>query len=69
MERFSKNARKYVAALVGVGLLIGLRYLEIDIPGLPAIVSDLVAGALVAEAVFQIPNTAAEEADPMDTIQ
>lgn len=68
MERFSKNARKYLTALIGVGLLVGMRYLEIDIPGLPAIVSDLVAGALVAEAVFQIPNSV-EQPDPMDGIQ
>lgn len=60
MERFTKNARKYLTALVGIGLLVGMRYLEIEIPGLPAIVSDLVAGALVAEAVYQLPNEASE---------
>lgn len=58
MERFSANARKYLVAVIGVGLLIGLRYLEIDIPGLPDIVRDLIVAAIAAEAVFQVPNSA-----------
>ena len=40
--------------------MVALRYLEIDIPGLDSVVSDLVIGALVAGGVYQIPNVAAE---------
>jgi hypothetical protein len=68
MERFSKNARKYLTCLIGIGLLIGMRYLEIEIPGLPALVSDLIGGLLVAESVYQLPNTPPAP-DAMDGIQ
>lgn len=60
MERFTANARKYLVAVVGVGLLVGLRYLEIEIPGLPDIVRDLIVAAIAAEAVYQVPNGSTE---------
>lgn len=58
MERFTRRARKYIVALIGVGVLVGLRYMDIDIPGLPEIARDLLVAALTAEAVYQAPNAA-----------
>jgi hypothetical protein len=54
--RFSARARKYMVALGGVGLLIGLRYLEIDVPGLPEAVRDTLVGLAAAEGVYQVSN-------------
>ena len=48
--------RKAVAAVIGVSALIALRYFDIEVLGLDAIVLDLVTGALAAFSVYQIPN-------------
>jgi hypothetical protein len=56
MERFTARAPKYLVAGLGIGLLIGLRHLQIEIPGLPDIVRDLIVGAVAMEAVYQAPN-------------
>jgi hypothetical protein len=56
MLRFTAKARKYLVALAGIGLLVAMRYLDVEIPGLPDIVRDLIAGAVIAEAVYQAPN-------------
>ena len=61
MNRFTANARKYLVALLGVGLLVAMRHLDVEIPGLPDIVRDLIAGAFIAEAVYQAPNKEASE--------
>ena len=58
MRRFSAQARKYMVALGGIGLLVGLRYLEIDIPGLPEAVRDTLLGLAAAEGVYQVSNGA-----------
>lgn len=56
MARYSK----FFAAAGGIGLLIAVRYFEIEIPGLDAIVRDLIVGALVSWSVYQIPNASNE---------
>jgi hypothetical protein len=56
MERFTKEARKYWVAAGGIGLLIALRYLDVEIPGLPTFVFELIVGAFTAEAVYQTRN-------------
>lgn len=58
MTRFSARARKYWFAFGGIGLLIGLRYFEIDIPGFPDIVRDMIVGLAAAEGVYQASNGA-----------
>ena len=45
-----------MVALGGIGLLIGLRYLEIDVPGLPEAVRDTLVGLATAEGVYQVAN-------------
>ncbi|CAN7624989.1 hypothetical protein [Aminobacter sp. LjRoot7] len=52
---------KFFVALFGIGALIGLRHFEVDIPGLDAVVRDLIVGALVAGGVYQIPNQSADQ--------
>ena len=56
MRRFSTKSRKYMVALGGVGLLMGFRYLQIDVPGLPEAVRDTLVGVAAAEGVYQISN-------------
>jgi hypothetical protein len=58
MRRFSARARKYMVALGGIALLIGLRYLDIEIPGLPEAVRDTLVGLAAAEGVYQVSNGA-----------
>jgi hypothetical protein len=53
-----RRYRKFFVAFGGVGLLIGLRHFEVEIPGFDAIVRDLIVGALVAGGVYQVPNDA-----------
>jgi len=50
--------RKLIAAIVGVGVLIGFRYYDIDLFGLDAFVMDLVLGAATVYGVYQVPNEA-----------
>ncbi|GAA2867576.1 hypothetical protein GGQ99_001274 [Aminobacter niigataensis] len=57
MRKYSK----FFVAAFGIGALIGLRHFEVDIPGLDAVVRDLIVGALVAGGVYQIPNQPAGE--------
>jgi hypothetical protein len=54
----SKYAKFFVAA-GGIGLLLGLQYAHVEIPGLADVVRDLIVGALVAGGVYQVPNQAA----------
>ena len=56
MRRFSAKSRKYLVALGGVWLLIGFRYLQIDVPGLPEAVRDTLVGLAAAEGVYQVSN-------------
>jgi hypothetical protein len=56
MRRFSARARKYMVALGGIALLIGLRYLDVEIPGLPEAVRDTLVGLAAAEGVYQVSN-------------
>jgi hypothetical protein len=48
--------RKFIVAAGGIGLLIGFRAFEIELPGLDTLVRDLIVGALVSWGVYQVPN-------------
>lgn len=50
--------RKFLAALVGVAALVALRHFEVHVPGMDAIVMDLIVSALTAFGVYQVPNDA-----------
>jgi len=52
--------RKLIAAFLGLGILFGIRYAGVEIPGLDALVVDLLGSMLTAFGVYQVPN------DPMD---
>jgi hypothetical protein len=56
MTRFSARARKYLFALGGVGVLIIMQRFEIAIPGMDEMVSQVIAGLLIAEGVYRAPN-------------
>lgn len=56
-----RKCSKFFVAAFGIGSLIGLRYFEVEIPGLDAIVRDLIVGALVAGGVYQVPNQPADQ--------
>jgi xanthosine utilization system XapX-like protein len=68
MTRFSARARKYLMALGGIGMLVGLRYLEVEIPGLPQWVMEVLVGLAVSEGVYQTPNNIIRrvESQPID---
>lgn len=53
--------RKLIVALLGLGILFFIRYKGVEIPGLDALVIDLIGSALTAFGVYQVPN------DPMDS--
>lgn len=53
MARYSKA----IAAVLGVSALIGLRYFEVNIPGIDAVVLDVIVGALTSFGVYQARNT------------
>jgi hypothetical protein len=59
MLRFSARARKYLFCVGGIGLLIAAQQYDLSIPGLPDMVRDMIMGLLVAEGVFQAPNSEA----------
>ena len=50
--------RKAIAAVIGVGAMIALRELEIELPGFDAIVRDIIVGAFVSWGVYRVPNDA-----------
>lgn len=48
--------RKLIAAVLGIGVLIGMRYLNVEVPGLQPIIIDLVIGGLTSLGVYQATN-------------
>lgn len=48
--------RKLFAALIGVGALVAMRHFDVHIPGVDAVVIDLVVSALTAFGVYAVPN-------------
>lgn len=56
MIRFTKRARKYWFAIGGIALFIAMNRFQIEIPGLPDLVRDLLIGLAVSEGVFQARN-------------
>lgn len=50
--------RKFFAALIGVGALAAMRHFEVTVPGVDALVMELVVSALTAWGVYQVPNDA-----------
>lgn len=58
MKLNPKKYRKFIAALVGVSALVALRYFDVQILGIDAVVLDLIVSALTAAGVYQVPNEA-----------
>lgn len=58
MPAFLKPYSKAVVAVGGIGLLIWLRAADISVPGVDALVMDMVVGALVSLGVYQVRNRA-----------
>lgn len=56
MTRFSARARKYWFAVGGIALLVGLRYYDIEIPGFPDVMRDILIGLAASEGVYQAAN-------------
>lgn len=52
--------RKLFAALIGLAVLIAMRWYQIEIPGVDSVVIDLIISALTSIGVYQVPN------DPME---
>lgn len=50
--------RKFIAAAAGVTALMALRYFDVEVFGLDAVVLELVVSALTAAGVYQLPNEA-----------
>ena len=79
MIRFSAQARKYLIALGGVGLLVAcnrlgleipglpdLIHFDINIPGLPEIIRDVIIAIVATEGVFRIANKAQKPGAPFE---
>lgn len=47
---------KFLIAVAGIAVLIGLQQFQVEIPGLGDVVRDLIVGALVAGGVYQVEN-------------
>lgn len=58
MTRFSRRAKKWFAALIGIAVLIGLQTMQVESVELREIVVQLIVGALAAEGVYQVSNDA-----------
>ena len=56
MIRFSAQARKYLIALGGVGLLVACNRLGLEIPGLPDLIRDCLIAIITAEGVYRVRN-------------
>jgi len=48
--------RKLYAAIIGVSVLVALRYFDVTVAGLDSVVLELVVSALTAFGVYQVPN-------------
>ena len=66
MIRFSAQARKYLIALGGVGLLVACNHFDINIPGLPEIIRDVIIAIVATEGVFRIANKAQKPGAPFE---
>lgn len=50
--------RKLIAALIGFGVLVAIKYYDIRIPGVEALWLDMVVSAAGAFGVYQVRNEA-----------
>lgn len=62
-----KRYKKLIPAILGVSLLILLKYYEIDIPGLGSIVLDWLVGGATVFGVYQVKNEQKPDAVVIDT--
>lgn len=51
-----KRYKKLIPAIIGVSLLILLKYLDIDLPGFSSIVIDWLVGSATVFGVYQVKN-------------
>jgi hypothetical protein len=56
MPKFLQPYAKAVVAVGGIALLIWLRAANITVPGIDALVMDMIVGALVSLGVYQVRN-------------
>lgn len=54
--------KKLIPAILGIGLLILLKYLEIDLPGFTSIVVDWLVGGATVFGIAQVRNDPAKSA-------
>lgn len=62
-----KRYKKLIPAILGVSLLILLKYYKIDIPGLGSIVLDWLVGGATVFGVYQVKNEQKPDAVVIDT--
>lgn len=62
-----RRYKKLIPAVLGVTLLILLKYYEIEIPGLATIVLDWLVGAATVFGVYQVKNEPMPEAVVVET--
>lgn len=62
-----KRYKKLIPAILGVSLLIILKYYEIEIPGLGSIVLDWLVGAATVFGVYQVKNENKNDAIVVET--
>lgn len=62
-----KRYKKLIPAAIGVGLLILLKHLDIDLPGFTSVVVDWLIGSATVFGVYQVRNEPKQEAITIDT--
>lgn len=51
-----KRYKKLIPAIIGIGLLILLKHLDIDLPGFASVVLDWLIGSATVFGVYQVKN-------------
>lgn len=62
-----KRYKKLIPAILGVSLLILLKYLDIDLPGFASIVLDWLVGGATVFGVYQVKNENKTDAIVVET--
>lgn len=62
-----RRYKKLIPAVVGVSLLVLLKYLDIDLPGFSAIVLDWLIGGATVFGVYQVKNEQKADAVTIET--
>lgn len=62
-----KRYKKLIPAIIGITLLIVLKYLDIDLPGFSSIVIDWLVGGATVFGVYQVKNEPKTQAITIET--